>query len=93
MHYLLYNNKIRIIFTFIWIFLFSYFLYSWAKDDKTFEVGVAFLALFAPSVFLMIFPSKKDTFLIDTNKKVLKPENIIKHGLDIEYPFIRYNDN
>ena len=49
----------------IWVSLFTYFLYSWAKDDQTFEVGVAALALFASNIFSIIIPPKKDTFKIE----------------------------
>ena len=90
---LLYNKKIRIIIAFIWVSLFTYFLYSWAKDDQTFEVGVAALALFASNIFSIIIPPKKDTFKIEVIDNLIKSDKLLKHILDLKFPKILYKDN
>lgn len=92
-NYLLYNKKIRIIIAVIWVSLFTYFLYAWAKDDQTFEVAVAALALFASNIFSIIIPSKKDTFKIEINNIIFKSDTLLKHELNIEFPKIIYKDN
>ena len=90
---LVYNKKIRIIIAFVWVSLFTYFLYSWAKDDQTFEVGVAALALFASNIFSIIIPPKKDTFKIDVIDNLIKSDKLLKHGIDLKFPKILYKDN
>ena len=93
MSFLLYSKKIRIIIALIWVSLFTYFLYSWAKDDQTFEVGVAALALFASNIFSIIIPPKKDTFKIEVIDNLIKSDKLLKHILDLKFPKILYKDN
>ncbi|MFY4805907.1 DUF3298 domain-containing protein [Aliarcobacter butzleri] len=93
MDYFIYNKKIRIIIAIIWVSLFTYFLYAWAKDDQTFEVAVAALALFASNIFSIIIPPKKDTFKIEVINNIFKSDTLLKHGLNLEFPKIIYKDN
>lgn len=88
---LIYNKKTRLCFVILWFMLITYFIVKWTIDDKSFETGVAVLALFASNIFSILIPIKKDTFKLD----ILKEKIVLKCSDDsyIVYPVIEYKDN
>lgn len=71
---LIYNKRNRFILVVLWFILITYFLIQWVIADKSFETGVAILALFASNIFSIMIPTKNDTFKVDILEKNYKVE-------------------
>jgi hypothetical protein len=91
--HIIYNKKNRIIFVIIWFLLITYFLINWGITDKSFETGVAILALFASNIISIILPTKKDSFNIDIIEHEFQRNKNKNIDIDITYPVIEYKEN
>jgi len=90
---LIYNKRNRFILVVLWFILITYFLIQWVIADKSFETGVAILALFASNIFSIMIPTKNDTFKVDILETTIKLKLQDSEESKIIYPIIEYKDN